>query len=311
MNHSDNPDLTVALCTRNPRRDYLDRVLSALREQTLSVERWELLLVDNASAVSLRETVDLGWHPRARHIFEARVGFYPAKHRAIREAVGEIMVYVDDDNVLDPNYLQTALGLFGSNPRFGCVSGTQRPEYEIQPPAWFRGEYESWIAVRSIKRDLFSNFWHPMSEPCGAGMVVRRNLILPIAIRSENNNQSLFERRLGVRPAAGEDVEFSHAALDAGFFVGQTPSLRLTHLIGASRLDERYLFGLYRNNIATGSWLSARRAKGRVISMSFREALKELTKLLFKDRIGRRLAWERLMAFLIARRAHRAWLKAP
>ena len=308
MNHSDKPDLTVALCTRNPRRDYLDRVLSALREQTLSVARWELLLVDNASAVSLRETVDLGWHPKARHIFEERIGFCPAKHRAIREAVGEIMVYVDDDNVLDPDYLQTALKLFGSNPRYGCVSGTQRPEYEIPPPAWFQGEYESWIAVRSIKRDLFSNFWHPASEPCGAGMVVRRNIILPIAVRSENKDQSLYERRLGIRPPT-EDVEFSHAALDAGFFVGQTPSLQLTHLIGASRLNERYLFGLYRNSIATGRWLSARRARGRIITMTFREALKELMKLLFKERIGRRLAWERLMAFLIARRAYRAWLK--
>jgi len=306
VKHSEKPDLTVALCTRNPRREYLDRVLSGLQEQTLPLARWELLLVDNASSVPLRESVDLGWHPRARHVLEACVGFCPAKHRAIREAAAGIMVYVDDDNVLDPDYLQTALALFEANPRYGCVSGTQRPEYEIQPPAWFRGEYESWIAVRHLTRDLFSNFWHPLSEPCGAGMVVRREIVLPIALRSEAMDQACFEKNFGVRPPT-EDVEFSHAALDAGLFVGQTPSLRLRHLIGAPRLNERYLFGLYRNNIATGRWLSARRAKGSSVSMSPREAFREVLKLLFKDRIGRRLAWERLMAFLIARHAYRLW----
>ena len=42
--------LSVLICTHNPRRDYLDQVLAALRAQTLPVAEWELIVVDNASA---------------------------------------------------------------------------------------------------------------------------------------------------------------------------------------------------------------------------------------------------------------------
>jgi glycosyltransferase involved in cell wall biosynthesis len=41
--------ISVITCTHNPRQDYLDKVLTALKAQTLSLDQWEYLLVDNAS----------------------------------------------------------------------------------------------------------------------------------------------------------------------------------------------------------------------------------------------------------------------
>src|SRR4051812_17162719 len=43
------PLLTVAICTRNPRADYFDRVLGALAAQTLPASLWEFIIVDSAS----------------------------------------------------------------------------------------------------------------------------------------------------------------------------------------------------------------------------------------------------------------------
>ena len=43
------PSISVIICTHNPRMDYIDKVLSALKSQSLSQQEWELLLVDNAS----------------------------------------------------------------------------------------------------------------------------------------------------------------------------------------------------------------------------------------------------------------------
>jgi len=42
------PDMipvSVIICTHNPRPDYLQRVLDALKAQTLPKENWELLLM--------------------------------------------------------------------------------------------------------------------------------------------------------------------------------------------------------------------------------------------------------------------------
>ena len=60
--------LSVIICTFNPRRDYLTRVLIALKRQSLPMVQWDLVLIDNASNIPLDDTYDLSWHISARLI---------------------------------------------------------------------------------------------------------------------------------------------------------------------------------------------------------------------------------------------------
>src|ERR1700724_388037 len=102
-------EISVIICTYNPRMDYLARVLSALQAQTLAREHWELLLIDNASNQPLRGRIDLSWHQHAKHVTEQKLGLTFARLRGIRESACELLVFVDDDNVLDPDYLEQAM----------------------------------------------------------------------------------------------------------------------------------------------------------------------------------------------------------
>ena len=95
------PDVSVILCTHNPRADYLNRVLVGLRRQTLSVRHWELLLIDNASKESIADRFDIGWHSNGRHVREDELGLSPARLRGISEGVAELLLFVDDDIILD------------------------------------------------------------------------------------------------------------------------------------------------------------------------------------------------------------------
>ena len=54
-------DATVIICTHNPRSDYFTRVLDGLRKQTHPLDKWELLIIDNASRVPLASTWDISW----------------------------------------------------------------------------------------------------------------------------------------------------------------------------------------------------------------------------------------------------------
>ena len=144
----------------NPRPDYLRRTLDALKLQALPPEKWELLLIDNASEKPLVNIWDMSWHSRARHIRENELGLTPARLRGIRESTSELLVLVDDDNVLSSDYLFNAAALFDSRPDLGVASGRSCSEYETPPPAWFR-PYESWIAVRRIEQSFWSNFFDP------------------------------------------------------------------------------------------------------------------------------------------------------
>src|SRR5215469_10853662 len=100
--------ISVILCSYNPRWDYLQRCLAALRAQTMRLHCWELVLIDNCSQIPLADRVELSWHPDARVIREQVLGLTPARLRAIRESKGDLLVFVDDDNVLDPDFLEVA-----------------------------------------------------------------------------------------------------------------------------------------------------------------------------------------------------------
>jgi glycosyltransferase involved in cell wall biosynthesis len=93
---------SVIICTHNPRPHYLPQVLEALRNQTLPLDRWELLLVDNASKEPLTaSSSDISWHPYGRHVREEKVGLSSARLCGMREASSDLCVFVDDDNVLN------------------------------------------------------------------------------------------------------------------------------------------------------------------------------------------------------------------
>ena len=50
-------DVSVIICTHNPRPEHLRRVLEALGDQTLPEHRWELQIIDNGSKVPLALTL--------------------------------------------------------------------------------------------------------------------------------------------------------------------------------------------------------------------------------------------------------------
>src|SRR5690242_20640193 len=126
-------DVSVIICTHNPRSQYLRRVLKALRNQTLPLNQWELLIIDNASHQPLTSAAwDVSWHPLTRIIREDELGLSVARRRGMRASSANVLVFVDDDNVLELNYLATTLQISQGWPLLGVWgSGCIRPEFEI------------------------------------------------------------------------------------------------------------------------------------------------------------------------------------
>ena len=239
------PAASVVICTHNPRGDYLRRVLDALKAQTLPETTWELLLIDNASKERLADAWDLSWHPNGRHIREDNLGLTPARLRGISEAKAELVVFVDDDNVLEPSYLEGALRIGAECPMLGVWGGSLRPEFESAPPdcllPWIH-----YLAIGSVERDAWSNFWsHGMdATPVGAGMCVRSVVAREYAWRTGNDAQALSLDRKGSSLASAGDFDIVFTAFKMGLGAGRFKCLSLTHLIPSFRLEEDYLVRL-------------------------------------------------------------------
>ncbi|MGA2051927.1 MAG: glycosyltransferase [Opitutales bacterium] len=267
---------SVAICTYNPRPDYLARVLAALRAQTLPVSQWELLLIDNASTTTTARETDLTWHPAARLISEPTPGVIHARLRSIAEAAGEILVFVDDDNILVPNYLEEAARIGRDCPFLGAWgAGNIAAEFETPPPAWTE-QFSSQLAICSCTRDNWANTLGPGNTPIGAGLCTR----LPLARAHVRDLQAhparLAMGRTGspltsastvssspVTPTqprkgiviGGEDIDLVITVIELGHGLGRFASLRLTHLISANRLTEPYLCRLAEAQSYTEAWL--------------------------------------------------------
>ncbi len=233
--------LSVIICTHNPRPGYFGRTLDALRDQSLSRERWELVVVDNSSDPPVAGRLDFGWHPRARVVREEKLGLTPARLRGIREAKGDLFVFVDDDNVLDPDYLETALRIAEQRPFLGSWSGQCRPEFEETPAEWTR-RYWGNLVIREFTEDKWSNLPRlAETMPCGAGLCLRRQVALHYLQLNESGKRAVQFDRTGTSLLSGGDNDLAACACDLGLGVGLVSALKLTHLIPPVRLTEDYL----------------------------------------------------------------------
>lgn len=244
------PDLTVIIPTHNPRLVLLEEVLQALRGQTLSWADWELLVIDNASDPPVPQHL-VSWHPNARVVRELQLGLTHARLRGIREACASVLVWVDDDNILAPDYLLAARDAFSAHPRLGAAGGPSRPRYEVAPPAWFT-EHLAPLGCRDHGSEPILMSWdqqpphYPSAAPIGAGMVIRQQAMKVWADAVANDRQRLSLGRRGTALSSGEDNDINLTLLRDGWQLAYLPSLKLTHVIPAARLALPYLKRLAR-----------------------------------------------------------------
>jgi glycosyltransferase involved in cell wall biosynthesis len=244
-------EISVVTCTHNPNPIFLKRVLAALQAQTLPKERWELLLADNASATVLAPQWNLSWHLNARHLREEKIGKTNALLQAIDEAQSPLLMIVDDDNILDPAYLQTALDLGAKNPHLGAWGGSCLPEFETKPPG-FLEQYLNRLAITTVARPRWSNSYEDFEAiPPGAGMVVRRDIARQYAKAIKECKIRKQLGRTGKSLACCEDTDLAWTAIDMGFSVGRFPELKLTHLIPKRRLEPDYILELIKGDAAS------------------------------------------------------------
>nr|UXE45153.1 hypothetical protein Hi04_10k_c4335_00012 [uncultured bacterium] len=242
--------------------------------------------MDNRSNEPVANRADLSWHPNARMVREDQLGKVPASLRGIRESNGDLLVFVDDDNVLDPDFLEIALEVAEQRPFLGAWSGQCRAEFEAPPPSWTRRYWGS-LVIREFDKDIWSNLPRlPETTPLGAGLCIRREAALHYVSLHESGRRRFQLDRTGKSLLSGWDNDLAACACDIGLGVGLIAALRLTHLTRSERLTEDYIARL-----AEGIYFSA------VVLAHLRSSFAELKCY--------RVKWSERVQALLARGPHR------
>ncbi|HEY9625275.1 MAG TPA: hormogonium polysaccharide biosynthesis glycosyltransferase HpsE [Crinalium sp.] len=238
-------DVTVAIPTYNG-AERLPLLLERLRSQTNPDHiSWEILIVDNNSGdqtASVVKDLQAHWDYPAplRYVFEPEQGAAFARQRAIREAQGELVGFLDDDNLPAPDWLAIAYAFAQSKPEAGAFSGQIHGNFEVPPPENFKA-IQQCLAIREHGPEPYRYRAQLLQLPPAASLVVRRQAWL----ESVPPRPTLTGKLPGLL-VQGDDYEPLLYLHKAGWEIWYTPALHTYHQIPKWRLERDYLMEIAR-----------------------------------------------------------------
>jgi hypothetical protein len=236
--------VTVVICTRNPHPGRFSRVLTALREQDLAPEEWDLLVVDNGSTQPV-PAPDWPRPWRARVITELRAGLFHARLAAIHSVQSPLIVFIDDDTIPHPACLRSLRDGFLGDDRLVAAGPRIHPEFLSPPPDWLP-EFAWALALRDLGPEPLS--WalsdgspFPSFTPIGAGLALRREALPAYLAHARSQEAEICARSwIGQGKGGCEDKDLVLTLIRAGGRVAYLPESILHHIIPPERLEPAY-----------------------------------------------------------------------
>lgn len=241
--------LSIIICCYNS-ATRLPKTLSALKAQSLTPSAWELIIIDNASTDDTAKIAMSLWgefNPVAmRVLYEKQPGLSHARQRGVHESSGDIVVFVDDDNWLEPQWLNRLLENMENHPSVAICGGFITGVYEKPPEKWFESVKVSWAIGRpgGCREGIQQNREVALF---GAGLGLRR---LALNQLEESDYRCMLADRRGNDLSSGGDTELCHAITLLGWQTMFDSSMRMKHYMPADRLHMHYAERLF---IGSGS----------------------------------------------------------
>lgn len=238
-------DFTVAIPTYNG-ESRLPQVLERLRNQT-GVEHlnWEIIVVDNNSKDGTAKLVQeyqarVDYNVTISYCFEVQQGAGFARQRAIQEARGELVGFLDDDNLPASNWILEAHKFSLIHSQAGAYASKVQGAFEVEPPENLK-PILFYLAI--TERGDEPHLYVPRRNgfPPTAGLVVRRN------VWKENvPPRLLLNGRVGSSMLGSEDAEALFYIHKAGWEIWYNAAMEVEHVIPSWRLERNYLISLMR-----------------------------------------------------------------
>lgn len=246
----------IAICTWN-RADLLDQTLNNLRNLVIPPGvQWEVLVVNNnCTDATDKVLMRHARHLPLRRLFESQAGVSHARNLASATARGDLLLWTDDDVLVDRHWLERYVEAAQSDPSAVFFGGPVEPWFESPPPPWLIGMLEvkgigGAYAVRRLgDRILRFDTDNCHEIPYGANF----------AIRTRIQKQYAFDTRLGriqKQAISGEETSLLRRIISDGYYGCWTPTARVRHFIPKERLTreflQRFFIGLGRTNHRAG-----------------------------------------------------------
>ena len=228
--------VSIVICTYN-RPILLTSTLQSVLDIDFDPDQFEIIVIDNSNDNQSPDVfASINRHARCcmSYAKEEKLGLSHARNKGIGLAQGRIVVFLDDDELVDPNWLNELIKPYDSDERIACVGGKIIPVFpDNKYPTWYSKDIQGFFGGVDHGEQI-----HEVSFPKeyigGGNMSFNRRLIL---------ESGMFNVRLGIiggSSYSGEENELAFRIKNKGFKVLYTPFAITYHLIESERISKQF-----------------------------------------------------------------------
>ncbi|MBP5592319.1 glycosyltransferase family 2 protein [bacterium] len=212
-------DFSIVVCTHN-RAALLADCVDSLLNQTVDKNRFEIIIVDNNSTDDTEAVAkELAKNNNnIAYIQEKTVGYSAPRNCGWKHASGNIVAYIDDDEIAAPDWLESIEKAFIEEEP-DIVGGIYLIKYDVTPPDWF---IESMGGTNKNRQKGILN----QRKDCylAGGNIAFKKKIL----EKSNGFSDDFNMKNGFL-MMGEDTDICQRAKNAGFKLFYDPNIKIYH----------------------------------------------------------------------------------
>jgi len=230
--------ISVVICCYNSSKT-ISKTIQSLIKQSLDYEYYEIIIVDNNcidNTLTLVTNALKNTNIVYSIIKENKQGLIYARKSALDYVNNQITVFVDDDNILEQDYLIKVLRTFRERKKVGVIGANICPLVDNDLPKWFF-KYQSVFAcgpLESKSSDLTSS----RVTMFGAGLSFRTHILKNIM---STYQKPVLVGRTGNILLRGDDSELCLRCVLQKWQVWYEHDLHIQHNIESSRISWEYV----------------------------------------------------------------------
>lgn len=244
---------SIVICTFNPKKIIFHRLLNAIKRLNKPANiDIECIIVDNNSKPKLCDDPMvrqmLVSNADFKYCIEPVQGLTTSRIRGVAETKYDWLIFFDDDNEPDEDYLLHLESAIKEYPNVKCWGPSKiKVEFlEHTLDSWFLKtkhlfQERNWNNTQFASSNIWQDFY-----PYGTGLAVHRGVLMEYINRVNCGRYTLSDRKYD-KLTSGGDLQIVLTAASLGYSVGTYKGLKINHIIDSrkSRLKyiERQVFG--------------------------------------------------------------------
>lgn len=230
--------ISVIICSYN-RQDYIIAALESLYEQTLLKSRYEVIVVDNNSqdqtSALVKEYIRTHTDLNIIYKLETQQGASFARNTGAALANADLLVFMDDDAIAEPDYLENILKFYKEHPFVSGLGGRIIPKYIPNEPEWMSHFVSSLVGNFDYSKEVEQ--FKPGKYPLESNMIIRKKDFDLV-----NGFNTELPGVKGTLRIGGEGKDFFLKLQKAEKIIFYDPSVIVHHVVEVKKLTSEYMY---------------------------------------------------------------------